>query len=263
MISSHVPDVSRREFVRAGLAALAATATVGCGGVTQPAAQQGPGSARLSARPGTPTGSPTLGESPLGLGAPRDGWLYVPSTYDTQTPTPLLVLLHGATGAADNWLNYQARGEASGVIILAIDSRDRTWDIIQTRFSHDIAFMDSALGQTFGLCNIDPTRLALGGFSDGASYALSVGLSNGDLFSHVVAFSPGFVITPTRAGLPRVYISHGDADTILPVNLSRDDIVPDLRADGYDVTFDNFDGPHTVPPEVADRAFEWLLGMGA
>lgn len=35
------------------------------------------------------------------------------------------------------------------------------------------------------------------GFSDGASYALSLGLPNGNLFSHIVAFSPGFMRAPT------------------------------------------------------------------
>lgn len=38
---------------------------------------------------------------------------------------------------------------------------------------------------------VDTTRLGVGGFSDGASYALSLGLTNGDLFTHVIAFSPG------------------------------------------------------------------------
>jgi phospholipase/carboxylesterase len=35
--------------------------------------------------------------------------------------------------------------------------------------------------------------VALGGFSDGASYALSLDLTNGDLFASLIAFSPGFI----------------------------------------------------------------------
>ena len=254
------PTFSRRRFLRTGVGALAAGATIGCGGPTEPAGPQDPGSPRLSSRPGAPSGAPTPGLSALGLGSPRDGWLYVPTSYDPQVAMPLLVLLHGATGRADNWVNYQARGEASGVIVLAIDSRDRTWDIIRSRYGVDIAFLDQALAHTFALCNVDSVRLALCGFSDGASYALSVGLSNGDLFSHAAAFSPGFALGGSRVGMPRVFVSHGDADTILPVNLSRDQIVPNLTADGYDVTFVNFDGGHEVPADVADQMFAWLLG---
>lgn len=41
---------------------------------------------------------------------------------------------------------------------------------------------------------IDPAHVAIGGFSDGASCALSLGLVNGDLFTHVMAFSPGLVV---------------------------------------------------------------------
>ncbi len=36
------------------------------------------------------------------------------------------------------------------------------------------------------------------GFSDGASYALSLGVPNGDLFTHIVAFSPGFMRLPDQ-----------------------------------------------------------------
>jgi phospholipase/carboxylesterase len=35
--------------------------------------------------------------------------------------------------------------------------------------------------------------------------------------------------------------------------------VPALRGSGYDVTYEEFDGGHTVPPPVADRAFAWWL----
>jgi predicted esterase len=37
---------------------------------------------------------------------------------------------------------------------------------------------------------IDPARVAIGGFSDGATYALSLGLINGDLFKRVAPSHP-------------------------------------------------------------------------
>ena len=59
-----------------------------------------------------------------------------------------------------------------------------------------------------------------GGFSDGATYALTLGLINGDLFRRIVAFSPGFVVT--GAGVPhgkaKFFISHGTRDDILPID---------------------------------------------
>jgi predicted esterase len=86
-----------------------------------------------------------------------------------------------------------------------------------------------------------------------------MGAINGDLFSHLVGYSPGFWRAPERVGLPQVYISHGTEDTILPVGLSRDTIVPTMRDRGYDVTYQEFEGGHQVPAEVSEGALDWFL----
>jgi phospholipase/carboxylesterase len=101
--------------------------------------------------------------------------------------------------------------------------------------------------------------VAISGFSDGASYALSVGLANGDVFSHVAAFSPGFVPRAVRVGRPRVFISHGTMDEVLPIASCSRRIVADIRRGGYDVRYDEFEGPHTVPVAVARAAIDWFL----
>jgi predicted esterase len=84
---------------------------------------------------------------------------------------------------------------------------------------------------------IDPARVAIGGFSDGASYALSLGLTNGDLFSHVLAFSPGFMAPAGQEGSPRIFVSHGTRDAVLPIDRCSRRIVPTLRRAGYDVAY--------------------------
>ena len=38
-----------------------------------------------------------------------------------------------------------------------------------------------------------------------------------------------------------------------------DIVVRWLEASGYDVTYREFDGPHTVPPEIARGAVDWFL----
>ena len=100
--------------------------------------------------------------------------------------------------------------------------------------------------------------MVLHGFSDGASYALSLGLLNGDLFSHVIAFSPGFVGSAEPFGNPPVFISHGTADEILPIEQTSLRIVPSLKRRGYRVTYREFAGPHTVPPEIALESLAWV-----
>jgi phospholipase/carboxylesterase len=219
-------------------------------------------SVRLSARVTAPTESPTLGLERLGLIAiGRDGLLYVPRTYRPEAPMPLLVLLHGAGGAAANFFGaWGTRAESHGLIVLAIDSRARTWDAVLGGFGPDVQFIDRALSATFRQCAVDPARIALGGFSDGASYALSLGLANGGLFRRIVAFSPGFISDAPAQGKPQIFVSHGTADPILPIRSTSRVLVPLLERDGYQVEYVEFEGGHGVPPEIAERAITWMLG---
>src|SRR4051794_7673384 len=104
-------------------------------------------------------------------------------------------------------------------MLLAPASRRNTWDIIQKhRFDADVIFIDQALELIFSRFNINTAHIAIVGFSDGASYALCLGLSNGDLFTHILAFSPGFAFYVESKGKPSVFISHGVYDHILPID---------------------------------------------
>ena len=79
-------------------------------------------------------------------------------------------------------------------------------------YGPDIEFIDRALEWVFDRLALDTRRLAITGFSDGASYSLSLGLTNGDLFTRVIAFSPGFMVPARRRGKPPVFVSHGTHD---------------------------------------------------
>jgi phospholipase/carboxylesterase len=99
-----------------------------------------------------------------------------------------------------------------------------------------------------------PARVAIGGFSDGASYALSLGLANGAVFRSILAFSPGFNAAPRRAGTPRVFIAHGLQHTVLSIeHTSRRLVAVPGRVSVA------FDGPHTVPSPIVTRALAWWL----
>jgi phospholipase/carboxylesterase len=186
--------------------------------------------------------------------------LYVP---DSAAPNaPVLVFLHGATGSGATHLRaVLGAADRHGVILIAPDSRDaESWDLIsERRFGPDVAFLNRVLDAVVDRISTDLTRLAIGGVSDGASYALSVGLANGDVFSAVMAFSPGFVVVPEPVGQPRIFVSHGTRDPILPIDVSSRAFVPALREVGYEVWFEEFDGGHRVPPSVADLSLRWWL----
>src|SRR5918912_2454294 len=155
---------------------------------------------RLRVRPVRVSGPAPVGLNPRTLGAARESYLYAPPTYLAQRPAPLALLLHGAGGHARRGLDLlQGLADAAGLLLLAPASRQRTWDLlVGRRYGPDLALIDRALEQTFSRYAVDPERLAIGGFSDGASYALSLGLTNGDLFTRIIAFSPGFMAPATR-----------------------------------------------------------------
>jgi len=248
--------VTRRHF---GITAGCALASVALGDACRVESSTAPDSdGRLTARPPDRVAT-SLVSGALGLGgSERDGVVQVPAAA-AKGAVPLLVFLHGATQNGEGMLRrIGAAADEAGVAVLAPDSRGTTWDAIRDGFGDDVRFLDRALAHVFARLAVDPARIALGGFSDGASYAISLGLANGDLFPRVTAFSPGFVISAQPHGRPRFFVSHGTSDQILPIDRCSRVIVPRLQAMGYDVTFREFEGRHEMPPAVAREGLQWL-----
>jgi phospholipase/carboxylesterase len=216
----------------------------------------------IRARPSTDAGHESGSSALLHLGLyrSRDALLYVPRREAATQPLPLVLSLHGAGGDAQAGLYpLHSLADQAGFLLLSVASAGPTWDAVMGTFGRDVARIEEALTWTFDRYAVDPDHLAATGFSDGASYALSLGLANGDLFRQVMAFSPGFVARTPASGQPRVFISHGTADAVLPIDSCSRRIVPSLRRTGYEVTYEEFEGPHTVPPSIAALAVSWFL----
>ncbi len=218
---------------------------------------------RLTARPqAAPSRAapPARGLHPLPRRGERAALLYVPKGYAHDEPHALVVMLHGAGGGARNGVGpLLDLADEYRLLLLAPASRASTWDVIVGGYGPDVAALDAALRETVERCAVDSGGVAVGGFSDGASYALSLGLTNGDLFRGVLAFSPGFSAPAAQRGSPRVFVSHGTDDPVLPIERTSRRIVPTLRRAGYDVRYREFAGGHTVPAELAREGLEWLL----
>ena len=219
-----------------------------------------PTDARINATHHQPVTLNTLpaGKTKLGLGQGRDGYVYVPSSAAQGEPLPLLVMLHGAGRSSSEFDKLLHYADEVGFIILAPDSRDVTWDM-RTGFGPDIRFIEAALNYVFDHQRIDASRIAVAGFSDGASYALTIGIANGDLFKRIIAFSPGYFLGGKLIGKPPIFIAHGREDTILSFEYTRDAIIPALQNEGYSVRFEPFDGGHTISDTQAAIAFHWWL----
>lgn len=215
---------------------------------------------RLSARP-APQNHQAINSKlySLPISDKRTALLYAPAGYNPKNTAPLALMLHGAGGNAEQGIALlQNFADEFGIVLLAPKSLRATWDVIADGYGADVEFIDQVLNHVFERFSINSSRLAIGGFSDGASYALSLGITNGDLFSHVIAFSPGFVVTNRRTGKPRIYVSHGTRDGVLPIERCSQKFVPPLKQIGYDITYREFEGAHAIPPEINREAVEWF-----
>jgi phospholipase/carboxylesterase len=249
--------VTRRCFAMG----IAAASMPGC--VSRALMEAGEASTQhVRARPGSGASTVEPGTHALNLRAQRDTLLYVPKSARLDQPAPLMVYLHGATGSEEQGIRRLGPlADEMGFVVLSPASQGGTWDAIRDEYGPDVKLIDRALERTFAICRVDPKRIGLSGFSDGASYGLGLGLANGDLFGAVAAFSPGFFPPRTaRSGKPRIFVSHGRQDTILPIERCSRLMVPELTKAGYAVTFREFEGPHTVPKEIAEESMRWFLG---
>jgi phospholipase/carboxylesterase len=217
---------------------------------------------QLRARPveRTSFGPAAPGVQPVQRIGNRAGLLYVPASVEPSRPNPLVVMLHGAGATASDVIPMvTACADEHSVVVLAPTSRGATWDMIQRTYGPDVAALDQALRDLFRSYFVDPEHIAIAGFSDGASYALSLGLANGDLFSDILAFSPGFA-APTRAEeSPRIFISHGREDRVLPIDRCGRRVARVLTRSGYDVDYREFSGGHVVLSDLVQAAFVRFL----
>lgn len=191
----------------------------------------------------------------------------------------MIVLLHGAGGRGRRLLDrmLSAMGRLPAVVV-APNSIGPTWDALrrdsntlldvfeQTApaggFGPDVVALDRVLARVFQHVSIDPTRIAIAGFSDGATYALALGVANGDLFSRVMALTPGFIPHVEPAGTPGVFVAHGREDRVFPIDRCGRRIATLMRDRGYDVTFREFDGGHEIAEGVAREALAWAIADG-
>jgi predicted esterase len=229
----------------------------------------------LAARPSASAPGLPSGRTALSHGAV----VYVPAPA-ANAPMPLVVVLHGAGGHADGFLErFIADADRIGFVLLALQSKGATWDLVPSRdrsggplamksgptprFGPDVARIDTVLGELFARARIDPRRTVLLGFSDGASYALSLGLANPRVFASIVALSPGFVVIPPMlAPSQRIFIAHGLRDQVLPFQVAKKDIAGLIRSNRLNPIFRPFDGDHRIDEGALADGLAYALGSG-
>lgn len=198
-----------------------------------------------------------------GAGARGQFCLYVPESYDRESPWPLVVALHGGSGSGREflwaWLR-EARGRR--FLLLAPTARGPTWPLIGPDL--DGKALRAMVRWVCSRWRVEPRSILLTGLSDGATYALLTGLSEDSPFTALAPIAG--VLHPAnwqngnlaRAAGCRIYLVHGVRDWMFPVETAR--MARDrLRDAGADLEYREIeDLSHTYPREENGRILEWF-----
>jgi predicted esterase len=188
-------------------------------------------------------------------------------------------VLHGAGRREELLMKaYRDEAERRQALFLVPRSHGMTWDLIEHAVARstpeaglapagrpDLDFLEYAYDLIFRRYPVDAERLGLVGYSDGASYALSVGLSNPHLFRAVMGWAAGFVAIENEAaapGVPRpaVLVEYGTHDELFPFEQVAVPMREQLEAFGCNVTFRvDEGGRHWPSGAFQDEALDWFF----
>jgi carboxymethylenebutenolidase len=157
-------------------------------------------------------------------------------------PHPAVILLHGAGGNVDHWLQYLAPAiNRLGISIYAVHYFDRTKTqradptLIQDGIQVPLwlAAAADALSHIAALPNVDKRRIALLGISLGAFLSLALATQAKPIRA-VIDISGGLAepwSTRATSAFPHTLILHGEADTTVPISHARnlDDLLNRLE----------------------------------
>ena len=190
-----------------------------------------------------------------------------PHVIDPARRYPLLLVLHGA-GRQDEMIARGLRDEPDRrqAIFVVPRSRAMTWDLIAGGQGEDLAFIGVVLESVYRRFPIDPARHATIGFSDGASYALGIGLSNPRIFDAVMGWAAGFLAIDTNNlkpddRKPRVLLEYGTRDQLFSFEQVALPIRELLTQLGYPLEFwVDEGGIHWPRADLMTAALDWYLG---
>lgn len=189
--------------------------------------------------------------------------LYVPESYSSERPLPLVMALHGGNGHGRaflwSWLRDARSFEA---IVVAPTATGRTWALMGE--DTDTPNLHRIIDEVSARWHVDPTRLLLTGMSDGGTFCYVSGLEAGSRFTHLApvpaTFHPMMASMADAARLNElpIRITHGARDWMFPVEVARR-AAEALAAAGADVGYGEIeDLSHCYPREINAALLAWL-----
>ena len=148
----------------------------------------------------------------------------------TAKPRSLLIVLHGVNGKGANMrgLGFEPSAGPNGTVVVYPDALGGSWndgrvgmEPMQTGMvTDDVAFLRALIDEMVSRAGVDPTRVAVAGFSNGAMMASRVACDMPDrvrgvaLVGGTAGQNNAQVCLPTRS-VPIVEV-HGTSDAVVP-----------------------------------------------
>lgn len=194
-------------------------------------------------------------------------------------PTGALILMHGR--GVDQYdllplldvLDSERRllGICPGGPITDLAPGGRHWYVIRSvgfpdpaTFAQTYELLGTSLASALDSYGIAWDRTVLGGFSQGAVMALALGLGSSRPRPAGILALSGFIPTvdgwepsPEQAQGLSAFLSHGAADTIIPVDFARQ-AKEKLESLGSDLTYRETPMGHAIDPRMLPEIQEWI-----
>jgi len=162
-------------------------------------------------------------------GGTREYIVYVPDSYDPDTPAPMAYVFHGAGSNKEQQLAYSdftPYADADGALLVLPDALGEPrpqWSPFGEAFAgvegvNDIEFFDDLLAEVEASWCIDPERVLVSGMSSGGFMSAAVACTNADQVTAAGPVTATMWAEPVcgEAGpVPYVYF-HGTADPVVP-----------------------------------------------
>lgn len=174
-------------------------------------------------------------------GQEREYLLHVPNSYDSTTPTPLVISMHGGAmwGAAQRETSrWNQVAEEHGFIVVYPSGTEfpRMWHAVRPGpgLTADVRFISELIDTLGSEYNIDPARIYADGISNGGGMAFVLSCTLSDRIAAVgmvasAQFLPWSWCTDQRA-VPMIAF-HGTADRLAPYRGGLSWVSPDRFAD--------------------------------
>lgn len=168
-------------------------------------------------------------------GLNREYMLYVPTSYNAATPTPVMMNFHGFGGSASEYMNdADMRSLADSEIFILVYPQGSCME----GFSHwnpslpsadnksnvdDFGFIEAMINEISSEFNIDTKRIYACGYSNGGMFAYGLANFKSDLFAAVASVSGTMLDfnSPTSHPMPVIHL-HGTSDGVIPYNGNND-----------------------------------------